>query len=425
VRTTRATEAAAANLQAVLQLCAAGKLRCSDKTLRPGASTVTAVAAALAGNDFYADEPIAAFAWPLLVQAGGLAELAGGRLQLTARGRTALAKPAAATLLDLWRRWVSGGVIDEFSRVEEIKGQRIKSVLTAVKPRRQKVASALALCEPGEWIEVDDLFALMRRHGLDPAIVRSDRALWRLYLVDSEYGSLGYDGFGGWSILQGRYTLAVVFEYAATLGLVDVAYVEADGARDDYHDNWGADSLDRLSRYDGLRAVRVNALGAYVLGLAAAYDPPQTLVGQVLKVLPNFDVVVTGELTAVDRLTLDGYAVQTSERVWTLSARSLREALGSGRELAQLRRFLDGRGQHALPATVITLLADVERKARQVRDVGLVRLIEADDPATAVLIAGDRKTGGLCRPVGDRHLAVPLEHEDAFRKAARSLGYVV
>ena len=33
-------------------------------------------------------------------------------------------------------------VIDEFSRIEEIKGQRIKNVLSAAKPRRQVVARA-------------------------------------------------------------------------------------------------------------------------------------------------------------------------------------------------------------------------------------------------------------------------------------------
>jgi hypothetical protein len=38
---------ALANVQAVLQLCSAGKLKCSEKTGRPSAATVTAVAAAL------------------------------------------------------------------------------------------------------------------------------------------------------------------------------------------------------------------------------------------------------------------------------------------------------------------------------------------------------------------------------------------
>ena len=57
----------------------------------------------------------------------------------------------------------------------------------------------------------------------------------------------------------------MLFEYAATLGVVDVAYAGAPGARADYRGLWGADGLDSLSRYDGLAAVRVNELGAAVL----------------------------------------------------------------------------------------------------------------------------------------------------------------
>ena len=114
----------------------------------------------------------------------------------------------------------------------------------------------------------------MRRGNLSPTVARSERGLWRLYLVDPQYGSLGYAGYADWPILEGRYTLAVLFEYAGTLGLVDLDYTDPVGARDDYHGNWGADDLDYLSRYDGLRAVRLNALGAYALGLTGNHQAP-------------------------------------------------------------------------------------------------------------------------------------------------------
>lgn len=219
----RVTEREApANLRAVLELCAAGELRCSEKTARPSAATVRTVGSRLAHGDFYLDEAIASFAWPLLIQAGGLARQNGGRLGLTPTGRVALRAPSAEVIRGLWRRWLSHAVLDEFARIEQIKGQRTANVLTAAGPRRQAVAAALAACPAGAWIEVDALFATMRRGGASPRIARSDRALWKLYLLDAQYGSLGYDGFHRWELLEGRYTLAVLFEYAATLGLLDV-----------------------------------------------------------------------------------------------------------------------------------------------------------------------------------------------------------
>jgi hypothetical protein len=416
------------NLHAVLQLVAAGRLRCSQTTRRPAAASVAAIAEMLDDGDFYPGEPIAAFAWPLLVQAGGLAELAGGRLQLTDRGRAALAKPAAATIRQLWRSWVNTTVLDEFNRVDEIKGQRAANVLTSVKTRRKAVATALAGCPRDEWIAVGDLFTTMRgNRETSPTVARSERGLWKLYLVDPQYGSLGYSGFADWPILEGRYTLAVLFEYAAALGLIDIEYTDPAGARTDYHHNWGADDLDYLSRYDGLLAIRVNPLGAYALGLTSDYQPPLDTASpeRTLKVLPTLDIVAIGETTTADRLVLDAHAVHTSDRVWTVRTETLLAAVDSGRQLSQFVTFLTDRATHDLPATLIVLVDDVNTRATKIRDHGLVRLIECADAPLATLIARDPKIRSLCSLVGDHHLAVPLEHEEKFRRTVRTLGHIV
>nr|WP_322749387.1 MULTISPECIES: helicase-associated domain-containing protein [unclassified Frankia] len=415
---------AQANTLAVLQLCAAGKLRCSEKTQRPGTATVAAVAGVLLGGDFYLTEPIAAFAWPLLLQVGGLAEIAGGRLALTARGRAALAKPAAETIRQLWRRWVSHAVLDEMSRIETIKGQRSARALTAAGPRRKAVAAALATCPPGEWVEVDTLFARIRRGG-PPFTVARD--VWKLYIEDPQYGSLGYDGFHDWSLLEGRYLLCLLFEYAGTLGLFDLTCGDPVDACDDFRGNWGADGLDFLSRYDGLHAVRMNTLGAYVFGLADRYEPEQdgAEAGPALKVLPSLDIVVVGEVQPADELFLNAYGQRTSDRVWALSIRSLMAAIDAGRPAEDLRRFLGDRADHDLPATVTRLFEDVAARAGQLRDLGLARVVECADKATAALLVSDRKLRSLCSLMGERHIAVPVQHEADFRAALRKLGYAM
>jgi hypothetical protein len=83
---------------------------------------------------------------------------------------------------------------------------------------------------------------------------------WDLYISDAHYGSLGYEGYHDWEILQGRYILCLLFEYAATLGIVDVAYDSPVNARDDYDKLWGTDELWFLSRYDGLCEFRPTKL---------------------------------------------------------------------------------------------------------------------------------------------------------------------
>jgi len=424
--TVRLTEPEAiANVRIVLELCASGTLRCSEKTRRPAAASVTGLTLLLATGEFYPHEPIAAYAWPLLVQAGGLAELAGNRLQLTKRGRAALAAPPSATIRKLWQRWVTHGVIDELTRVETIKGQRSANVLTSAKTRRQTVADALGECLPGQWVSIDELFLRMQEGNLSPTVARNETSLWRLYISDRQYGSLGYAGFHDWTLLEGRYTLALLFEYAATLGLIDITYTDPVGARDDFRGNWGADEIEYLSRYDGLRAIRVNALGAYVLGLAD-YAPPETATTAAsIKVLPNHDVVALGELPLGDRMTLSAFADQSAERVWQLTAGSLLTAIANGRRIDELLHVLDRASDQALPETVRTLISEVTARAAALTDRGMVRLVECADAATAKFIAGDRATRRLCDLIGERHLAVGAELEAAFRTALAQLGHVL
>jgi len=132
------------------------------------------------------------------------------------------------------------------------------------------VAAALASFDPGTWIDCDDLLAMLQTQPAPLVVARSLLTLFRLYLIDSYYGSLGHAGHNAWAIVEGRYALCVLFEYAATMGVIDVAYTGPAGARDDYRKLWGGDSLSWLSRYDGLVAVRVNELGAAILHDPAA-----------------------------------------------------------------------------------------------------------------------------------------------------------
>jgi len=418
---------AIANVRTVLELCAAGKLLCSQKTRRPTAATVGEVNDHLVDGDFYPDEAIASFAWPLLVQAGGLAQLEGARLQLTPAGQAALSKPPAQVLRHLWQRWLTHAVIDEFSRVDAIKGQGSRNVLTAAKIRRHVMHETLRTCDLGRWIEIDELFEDMSILGLHLSIARSERAMGKLYLVNPHYGSFGYAEHQSWELLEGRYTLAVLFEYAATLGLIDIDYTDPAGARQDFHGNWGGDFFDALSRYDGLRAIRLNDLGAYAVDLESGYESPplSPAVARTLTVLPNLDIVASGDVHPADRLHLSTFAHQTNDHVWTVSADSLLAALDAGREIAEFTSFLARHGKRELPNTLTTLISDVERRAAVLADLGHARVIECADPATAALIAKDRHLRALCQLIGDRYLVVPLDRELKFRKALRKLGYVV
>ena len=423
---------AAANLAAALRLVEAGKVRVTDKKRVPTEAARKAIGAVLAGGDFYepadagekydaaADLAIGAFAWPLLLQAGGLAEKGGDTLKLSAAGRVALTAPPHETLRRLWSAWQKGHDFDEFARIDIIKGQS-RADLSAPAGRRKPIVAALGDCPAGKWVAVDDFFRLLRAKGRDFTIARDP---FDLYIAEANYGGLNYYGDETWALLQGRFTLAFLFEYAATLGVIDVAYVPPQLVRHDFRSRWGTDDLTCLSRYDGLLWLRVNALGAWVLGQVRDYDPPPPPKSEALRLLSNLDVVATGTIPAADRLVLERFAEPQSQGVWKLTPAKARDVVEAGGSLDELEQFLAHRIAGKLPATATAFLADLRAKVGRLTDAGPARLFECADGLVALELSSDRQIAGKCLPAGERHVVVRDADLPAVRKAARRMGYV-
>lgn len=403
----------------------------SDKTRMPGVAALRTIEGKLANADFYdpttacdySDQQIGAIkpvAWPLLLQASGLAELHGSKLGLTPAGIKALQAPPADVLRGIWQKWLASTVFDEFNRVDAIKGQKTKGRLTPVAVRRAAIGQFLKRCPAARWVEADELGRFMRAEGA-PLAVANDP--WSLYLEDANYGALAYTD-DEWDIFERRYLLCVLFEYCATLGMIDVAYRSPHDARPRFQDLWGGQGMSFLSRYDGLMYIRLTELGAYCLGLSATYTAPAQAASCALSVSASLAIGVSGgSLSAEDALLLENWASRDSDSVWRLDREKTMLAVERGQDTAQLAVFLQSRDSQPLPAQVESFLRTCNKQGKAMRVLGASVLIECADANTADLIAGHKDTAALCMRAGKRHLAVLQSQEDKFRKAARMLGY--
>jgi hypothetical protein len=432
--TVRYTERdAMVDLSVLLRLTDQGKIQVSDKTSLPGAATLRLLTESLAGGDFYADKPkqdqrgqeigpIKAFSWPLILQAAGLAQRNGSKLALSTAGRKALASSQASVLGAIWNKWLKSSLFDEFSRVDVIKGQKSKGrVMTAVAPRRAAINEILRLCPVGAWIDVDDFSRFMQATGHTFDVSHNP---WKLYISDQQYGSLGHDGYHSWEILQLRYLLCVLFEYAAALGIIDVAYIEPTEARNDFDDLWGTDDLEFLSRYDGLIYFRVTPLGAWCLGSVEDYTPAPIQPSVRLSVLPSLQVnVVGGNLSTEESLTLDTWAVESTDKSWRLDRQKAVGAIEKGLAITELRAFLQNREDQPLPETVESFIKTTEKQGKALKISGTALLIDCENAEIAAMIAAHKETASLCLRAGDRRLVVRVEHEEKFRNQIRILGF--
>lgn len=420
------------DLITILRLIDKGKVAVSEKTLQASSATMNEIASLLRDGDFYEIKPkedkwdqqvgaIKAFAWPLLGQAAKLAEPHGKKLALTKAGRGALGKPAHETLRLIWQRWLKSKLLDEFNRVDAIKGQggKGKRSMTATESRRTVINDALTKCPVGSWVKFDDFGRFMRAAAFDFEVTRNP---WELYISDTNYGNLSSNS-ADWNILEGRYVLCLLFEYAATLGLIDVAYIEPHGARNDFSDLWGVDDLEFLSRYDGLLYFRLNLLGAYCLSLTDKYIPASIEAKAGLTVLPSLQINVNGQLSPDESLLLETYAEKESDTVWHLSREKALAAVESGSLIQKLRDFLAARDEQELPETVEGFLSTTERRTQACKEKGKALLIECASAEIAEQIVTHEKMKKLCLRAGEKNLVVMADAEDQFRKTLRLMGY--
>ncbi|MCG6879151.1 MAG: helicase-associated domain-containing protein [Deltaproteobacteria bacterium] len=431
VRNTAA--AALNNLETVLRLVEGGKIKVSAKTGRPPLASQKILGKLLQDGDWYKEEDIhegigyiQAFAWPVLLQGTGLAKADGSALKLTNKGKKALKGNFPKVIKEAWSRWQSNKFLDEFSRVDKIKGQTASRhrALFPASTRRPALYEGLLLCTPGKWLTAKELIRSMLSKGFDFELARY---AWKLYVGDAQYGHL--DEYGDQTMIKMRYVLAYLFEYAATLGIVDVAYIYPDGALSDYRGlwGWGMDDTNFLSRYDGLTHIRINALGAFAMEMTDTYDAGPQKSRAVLTVLPNHDVVVTDaqSLSPADKLFLEKSCRKKSSAVWKLTTRTLLEAAQNGTTIEEIRTFLESRSAQPIPDTVRTLLNDTKKRSTGFEYAGRTHLVACKDTLVQKLVTTDAKLSKLCRPAGETHIVILPGKEKQFMTALLRLGYIV
>jgi len=426
---------ALSEVMALLRLAEQGTLQISEKSGLVSPAGVRKILECLNGGDFFPPEvaylpdkksyhqeigAIKPIGWARLLQSGGYFTNVGAKSKLTKLGIKALSLAPQEIIRHLWTKWLANTTYDEFNRIDEIKGQKKKGHMTAKPPRRQTIAKALLDCPANEWIDLDGFSNYMLARGLEFEVSIN---VWKLYLAEEKYGNFGYSGYGEWNIVQFRYILCLLFEYAATLGLIDVAYVHPRDGLDDYTDQWGADDLEWLSRYDGLRAFRITNLGSYCFGRSDDFKPARPNPSLELTVLPNLSIRLrSGTPLPAEKLLLQTWAEPVEADLWRLDHTRARKAVERGQSTSEFAAFLQICDDQPLPETVQGFLKTCESDGKALRTCGEAWLFECRDANTCAMIYAQPQLKNHCLRCGETQLAVPAAQLATFRKVVRSLG---
>jgi hypothetical protein len=434
------------DLGAALYLIAQGKAGVSPATRLPTLPTLRLLRQSLLLGDYFAEadyeraeDAIRPLALIVLAQAARWAQPAasGNKLELNRAGQALLGAPLGAQQIrEAYSRWLKSDVLDELSRVKNIKGQQAKGTrLTKPAERRAQLAGALETLPLDRWVTMDELLRFMRASGRLPAIERGGGTSLGVGAYNTYYEEdLGFSAAKYWDVIAGSYLRATLWEYVATLGLIEIAYTRPEASPHDFGNLYYLDD-DYLSRYDGLLAMRLTGLGAYVLGRTDEYTQP-ALIGDsgapALKVLPNLDIVVTdaARFAPNERAFLERIAAPQSENVYRLSRDLLLEAANSGLELPQIKQFLvarSGQAEDEFPQIVRVFFEDLEKRLGALREVGAMLVLEGDDPYLLTELSNNPALRAQVQlgAIGDRPvLLIPEQHEAAVRRQLKKLGYI-
>jgi hypothetical protein len=328
------------DLLTFLHLVDREQLRLGAKTRRLTDASLRTVLANLATGD-YREPPEKATATTTIrptgldvfTQESGLMARDG---QLSKSGREYLRTQDPEILLDAFETWTSKGSFDELSRISLLKGLNAKDTeLTPPAGRRDKVIEALSWCPAGRWIDMISFYRALLIWDLDFEVEDSP---YSNLTIGSGYYATELEGETYWLVTHGLYANIVIWEYLATIGAVDVAFLAEDYGHliDEYY----MMHEEPLSLYDGLIYIRINPWGEYLLGLADEYVPSMPVDTDLFTIDENLRLSFFDPPAPNVRLQLEPIAEPVDVLHYQLDQVKLLSAVEDGQDFDQIVDFL-------------------------------------------------------------------------------------
>ncbi len=414
-------------LQDMQSLLLKKQLKVSEKTKVPSKSLLNKLAKSLGEyyrQDLSEDAPgiehIKSFGWLQLLRSSCFVKCTKGDLKPSKIDMIGSQNGLADIIKQIWQSWVFADDIDEFSRINHIKGQKSKGSRYFTSPSLRKliIQNALKSLELGKWLSFDDFskHMIIKNNVFE---VTSEPGY--LYLIDREYGA--FYNFN-WQAIEESYIRCVLVEYAATLGLIDIVLQSPISALDHYRDNWGADELMCLSRYDGLLYIRLTDLGDFVLNKTQTYIALENNEFTTLSVQKEGYIQFAKQPSFAEKQLLNTYANEEKGNLWHLSQEKISIALESQDNLSELSEFISERDEQPfLPQDCERLFKNSEKNKKSLKFNKNVSLFNCKNKTIRDTLLNDKNLKKHCQAVGDSQIIVSANKQDLLIDTARQLGF--
>ncbi len=388
------------------------------------------------GEEVYGFEnSIKSFGWVMLFKGANLITQRGRKIEFTKEGENIIKKKDEEILKILWNRWVFSNIFDELSRTK-IKGLNRKRVfLFSPSERKKKIDKVLRTLPLMKWIAPDEFYKFMVASKQKFEVCKDFESLIRLYFIYPDMEEmLGI--INHWRAIELRYLYVLIFEYMATLGIVDIAYTLPSLTEEDkksdlssltYYDKNNISPYSYLSIYDGLRYFRINKLGAYILGMEKEFKY-ETQIQKFIQILPNMEIVIVKKdnlpFTFVN--FLEDFTEKTGDYIYKITRNSILKGLENNISLEEMFSFLENYSLNKIPDSLRSLFEEIKEKTKSITYTGKALLLKVINPFTANIIINHPSLKNKCFYFEKNNILVVPENEvTLFKKVLKDMGYFV
>lgn len=306
------------------------------------------------------DGLLATYPLTVLCTIGGLLAVSEGICAPGAKALSLINLPYAQLVKKLFETYLTSKSFDEISMMKGLKSKRGHHPYEA----RQNLAEELKHCAAGQPIYTNEFEKYLRI--ANKRFARKEER----HIVTA--GSSSYYEYGvGWESYESP-LINTILNFFWALGVIDIA--------------WN-DATKNHSGYRRPIAFRVNALGAYVLGLSDAYVAPAVRKEKIaggFTALPDYTIVVHDGANRYkhelyfERLFTKVSATQEAS-IYRLDFDTIVRATESGASVAEIRAYLSA-SDKPLPENVARALEDWGKQAGRIK-LRQVMILECDDAA--------------------------------------------
>ena len=269
------------------------------------------------------------------------------------------------------------------------------------------------------WIDINDFYRAIIIWDFDFEAEKTDYT--NLHIGSRYYGEL--HGGNYWSIVNGLYINAIIWEYLGTIGAVDVAFA------DDEYASFIEDA------YDILMSQSACLMGCSIFvstsGERFCWDrrmntrPHQPKQKALFTIDADKRLHLLADLLPNERLQLEAMAEPIDDKTYQLDELKLLTAVESGQPLDQLIAFLQANHQGEMETAVSNWLARLQKNQGAFKEVGTAVLIQLNQRGLQKLTQQDKTLAKLCQKVDAKTILVPSSKLTRFRKRLKELGYLL